>query len=291
MSTRVITLLAVFGALAVGAARAQVVLAPTIFHTADLPSNAITNFIVACPPGHVAVSAGVFRPAPGTTLLASRPVTLRAYSFRVGNPVKHARQHVTVSNACRKVRAPGSAPLVLRLRLLRTRLVNVPPGTTGSASLTCPAGMVSAGSGEDLDPQRRAKGFLPGFGTHLSLRRATASARSFSFAVRNSGSTSLSVVLYGSCVTVVRQPGNPRERLHIRITTFTETVHPGPQTIVRRCPRGWVSVAAGFALHSPLTSLTGAAAVGVGGRWSLVSDARGPAAVDLQLSCARLAAD
>ncbi len=233
MSTRVITLLAVFGALAVGAARAQVVLAPSIFHTADLPSNAITSFTVACPPGHVAVSAGVFKPAPGTTLLAGRPVR--------------------------------------------------------SASLTCPAGMVSAGSGEDLDPQRRAKGFLPGFGTHLSLRRATASARSFSFAVRNTGGTSLSVVLYGSCVTVVRQPGNPRERLHIRLTTFTETVHPGPQTIVRRCPRGWFSVAAGFALHSPLTSLTGAAAVGVGGRWSLVSDASGSARADLQLSCARLA--
>ena len=36
------------------AASSEVVLAPTVYHSAALPSDSITTFTVTCPPGHVA---------------------------------------------------------------------------------------------------------------------------------------------------------------------------------------------------------------------------------------------
>jgi hypothetical protein len=287
MGTRVIMLLAVFGALAAAAAGARVVLTPSVFHAAVLPSDTITSFRVTCPRGHAAVSGGIFRPAPGTTPVGIRPAGSRAYSFRVANPSKNARQRVTAVASCRKIRAPGKAPLLLKLRLRRTKPVGVTPTGTSSASLSCPRGMAAAGFGHDFDPVR-LHGLAPGAAANLSVRRETASPHSFLFAVRNSGRTGRSVVFYGNCVTVVRRAGDPRVRLHVKLTTFTVSVPPGTRMLARRCPRGWFSLAAGFALRSPLTSLDGAAAVGGGGRWSLRSDAQGPTAADIQLSCGRL---
>jgi hypothetical protein len=282
------TLGAVFGAFVAAGASAQVVLAPSAFRTAALPSNAITSLVVACPRGYAAVSGGVFRPAPGTALLTGRPAGLRAYSFRFGNPVRNPRQHVTVAAACRRVDKTGQGSLSLRLRLLRTKPVTVAPRRTATAGFTCPARMVTAGSGQDLDPARRQKGFPPGAAARLSVRRETSSVRSFSFAVRNSGSAARSVVFYGNCVTLVTAAGKPRKRLHVTVTTFTGSIHPGSQTVTHTCPRGWFSLAAGFAARSPLASVDGATAVGSGGRWSLSSDARGPATVELQLTCGRI---
>ena len=86
----------------------QVVLAPTVLASHDLPSNAIAGFTVTCPTAYAAVSAGVSRPGPGSTLLSVRPVALRAYTFRFGNPATNEPTRVTVAVACRKSRPSGS---------------------------------------------------------------------------------------------------------------------------------------------------------------------------------------
>ena len=54
--------------LVAAAARAQtdqVVLAPTVFASHDLPSNAITGFTVTCPSGYAPSARGVSSPGPG----------------------------------------------------------------------------------------------------------------------------------------------------------------------------------------------------------------------------------
>jgi hypothetical protein len=71
MGWRVMALVAVGMGLAAAAAWAQagqVVVGPTVYASHTLPSDAITGFTVTCPPGYVAVSAGVSNPGPGSTL-------------------------------------------------------------------------------------------------------------------------------------------------------------------------------------------------------------------------------
>ena len=85
-----------------GRSRARSCSAPTVYASHDLPSDAITGFTVPCPSGYFAVSAGVSSPGPGTTLLSVRPVGLRAFTFRFGNPATNDATRVTVAVACRK---------------------------------------------------------------------------------------------------------------------------------------------------------------------------------------------
>lgn len=288
MGGRVIALFAVVATLAVPSAGAQVVLAPTILHTVELPSDAVTAFTVTCPPGYVAVSGGVSTPAPGATLLAIVPAGIRAFAFRFGNPVTNRAQRVTVSAACRKIRVGTTPGAVLRLRPVTRKPLIVPPGKQRSAALLCPANMAPAGSGVDLAPGRHSAGFT---GTQLSVRRITMGLHGLSFTVRNSGGTVRSVAVSGNCITVVRQPGAPRERLHVKVTTFHAPVQPGRQKVGHDCPLEWFSLAAGYALPSPFVAIEGAAAIGRGGKWWVASNADGPAAIVLQLACVRIGVD
>src|SRR5947207_10659024 len=121
-------------AVAARAQTEQVVLAPSVFATEELPSNAITKLTVTCSPGYVATSAGISSPAPGTTLLSITPGGPRAYRFRFGNPFTNTDQRVTVTAACRKVRAHGNR-YVLRLEPLSPKRVVVPAGGTAGGSL------------------------------------------------------------------------------------------------------------------------------------------------------------
>jgi hypothetical protein len=284
MGKWVIALVAVAAALAAPSSLAQVVLAQSIFHAANLPSNTVRTFTVACPAGYVAVSAGVSSPARGAMLLSIRPSGVEAYTFRVGNPAANDDQQVTVVVACRRFffKLPNRVQVTpLQLK------VNVPAGRRSAAGLLCPPNTAPAGWGDDLAPVQ-SHGYVPGAAARVSVRKASMHPRGFSFSVRNSGSKARTVTLYGTCLTVVRPAGGSRERLHVKITTFRVPLQRGSQRVVHSCPTGWVSLAAGYALRSPVTTIDGAAAIGQGGRWWIASDARSEAGADLQLVCARL---
>lgn len=287
MGRWVIGLFVVAAALAAPASLAQVVLGPSVYHSADLPSNTITTFTVTCPPGHMAVSAGISNPAPGVTLLSIRPVGLRAYTFRFGNPVTNPDQQVTAVVACRTIGLSAKARFQLKLKPLQLK-VKLPPGKLTAADLLCPPNMTPAGWGEDIAPVQSEQSYIPVGTAQLSVRKASMDLRGFSFSVRNSGRKTQSVVLYGSCITVVRAASATALRLHVKITTFRTLLHPGGQKLSRGCPSGWVSLAAGYALRSPVTTIDGAAAIGAAGRWWVTSDSVGSTEADLQLGCARL---
>lgn len=284
MGKWVIALVAVAAALAAPSSLAQVVLAQSIFRAASLPSNTVRTFTVTCTAGYVAVSAGVSKPAPGATLLGIRPSGLAAYTFRFGNPATNPNQHVTVVVACRRF----SFKLPTRVKVTPLQLkVKVPAGKLTAAGLLCPPSTAPAGWGDDLAPVQ-SHGYVPGAAARVSVRKASMHVRGFSFSVRNSGSKAQSVTLYGTCLTVFRPAGASRVRLEVRITTFRVPLQAGSQRVSHSCPTGWVSLAAGYALRSPVTTIDGAAAIAKGGRWWIVSDAEGRPTADLQLVCARL---
>ena len=136
MGKWVIALLATGVALVAASARAQtgqVLLGPTVYSSRNLPANAITRFTVGCPRGYFAVSGGVSSPGPGSTLLSVRPVGLRAYTFRFGNPVTKDSTRVTVLVACRTIRRGP----VLIVKPVKTRLV-VRPGQIKSGRSPVP---------------------------------------------------------------------------------------------------------------------------------------------------------
>src|SRR5512144_1506115 len=258
MGRWVIALLAAGVALVAASAWAgseQVVLAPTVYATHDLPANAITTFTATCPAGYSAASGGVSTPAPGTTLLAIAPVGLRGYRFRLGNPVTNGDQRVTVAVACRKLVAVAGRPaLTLKLKPLKTRYVLVPPGKSAAASLACPPGTVPAGLGVDLDPSRQQAVGAYRATLRLSIRRQMQTLQRFSFAVANDGAQARRVAVYAACLTLQRAAGATNVRLHVQVTTFRVPVRPGGQTFGRRCRAGWFSLAAGYALRSKLTT-------------------------------------
>lgn len=268
-------------------ALAQVVLAPTVFHRSGLPASAIEAPTVTCPRGYVAASGGVSAAAPGVALLRAEPAGSRAYAFRLGNSTGNARR-VTVSVACRTLRTRAGPGADIELKQLKPKSLQVAPGAQRSAALVCPAGTVPAGSGIDLTPGGR--GQSAGFGgTKLSVRRITASLRSFSFAVRNSGGSARRVALSGNCITVVSRPGAPRQLLRVKVITFRGSVDTGRHSIGRSCQRGWFSLAAGYSLPAPSLAVEGAAAVGGSGTWSVVNGGGDSTRVVLQLVCGRLA--
>jgi hypothetical protein len=285
MGRWVIGLVAFVAALAAPSSLAQVVLAKSVFHTATLRSNAITSFTVSCAPGYVAASAGISSPAAGVTLLGTRPVGIRAYSFRFGNPVNNPTQQVTVVVACRKF--SFTAPT--RLKVAPVKLTStVAPGQAATAALACPSHTVPAGWGEGIDPARGGQGYIPGAAARVSLRKVSLNLRGFAFSLRNNGAKAQSVTLYGTCLTALRPSGASHEQLHVKISTVRTLLRPGNQRVVGRCPRSWVSLAAGYTLRSPLTEIEGAAAIGAGGRWWVASEAPGQTTADLQLICTRL---
>jgi hypothetical protein len=263
-------------ALVAASARAQteqVVLAPSVLATHDVPADAITTFTVVCPAGYTAVSAGITAPAPGTTVLAITPVGLSGYRFRMGNPAANDDQRVTVVVACRKLRA---ANLLLRLKPLKPKPLVVPPRKTASATLPCPKGTTPANGGYAFAS------------TSLSVRRETSTLTSASYTLANSGSRARRAVLYGACLTLFRTADSPFEQLHVRVTTFRVPLRPGEQTLGRPCPGGWFTLDAGYVLRTRSTKLDGAAPTRSGGRWKLTNATDGAVLADVQLACGRI---
>jgi len=286
MGRWVIALIGVAALVAAPWASPQIVVAQTVFHTADLPSNAIKSFSVACPRSYLAVSGGVSTAAPGVTTLSIRPVGLRAYAFRFGNPVKNPHQRMTVAVACRKIRVRSGRSPYLRLKPLKLKPFQVKPSTTKAALVGCPSGTVPAGTGFDLDP-RRAKAAGRFSGTTLSVRSQTLTLHGIAFRIRNSGPRARAASLYVTCVTVVRPPAAPIERLFVKVVTVTMPIHPGSQVVKRSCSRGWTALATGFAIPTPL-AMDGSAAIGAVGKWSVANHGDSAALADLQLLCGRL---
>jgi hypothetical protein len=266
---------AVAAALAAPSSLAQVVLAPAVFRSHDLPAGATTAFSVTCPRGYVATSAGVSEPASGVALLDLRPRGLGTYFFRFANPGGNAARRVTVAVACRKADSAGSrARVALRQRPVRFS-ATIPAGTGKAVEFVCPAHTVPAGIGfERAEP--------------VGIRRATMHAGGFSFVVFNNGARPRKVVLYGNCLTVLHPAELRTEELAFKITTYRDLVEPGTQRISHACPRGWVALGAGFVLRSPAQALQGAAALATGGRWWVENDGQAASVVELQLVCAVL---
>jgi len=79
MGRWVIGLTAAAALVAASSASPQIVVAQTVFHTADLPSNAVTGFNVTCPPGYVAMSGTASIPD-GATQLRSVPAGARSWT-------------------------------------------------------------------------------------------------------------------------------------------------------------------------------------------------------------------
>jgi len=279
MGRSVLVVVAACVALVGASARAQpeqaglVVLAPSVFATHGVPSNAVTTFTVTCPAGYMAVSAGITAPASGTTVLAITPVGLSAYRFRIGNPAANDDQRVTVVVACRKVRA---ANLVLWLKPLKPKKVLVPAGKTASATQPCPKGTTPANGGYALGSAA------------LSVRRESSTLTSASYAVANSGSRARRAVLYGACLTLFRTADSPFEQLHVQVTTFRVPLRAGEQTLGRACPGGWFALDAGYVLRARSTKVDGAAPTARGGRWKLANGTDGTVLADVQLACGRL---
>jgi hypothetical protein len=284
MNKWVIALVAAAAALVAPSSLAQVVLSKSVFHTVDLPSSTIRSVLVSCPRGYVAASAGISNPAPGVTLLSIRPWGVGGYRFRFGNPAANADQQVTVVAACRSFAFKSAA----RLKVAQVQMrVKVPGGQLKPAALPCPSNTLPAGWGGDIAPAHSARGSVPS-AARMSLRTVSMGLGGFSFSLRNTGTKTQSVTLYGTCLTALSPVGTSRERLRVRITTFPVLLQPGSRRVVRSCATGWVSLAAGYVLRSPATTIDGVAAVGASGRWWVASDAEGQAAADLKLVCARL---
>jgi len=285
MGGRVIALVAVGSGLVAAAAWAQtgpVVSGPTVSASHNLPADAVTGFTVACPRGYLALSGGVTKPGPGTTLLSVRPAGARAFTFRFGNPADNDATRVRVAVACRTVRG---GPL-LKLTPVKTKVV-VRPGASVAGMLRCPARTTPAAAAVDLDPGRaRSVGSFEG--AALSARASTASLDAFAFRVANAGGRPRVVVVQGSCVTVLLAPGAPRARLSTEITTSTVPVAAGSRHVVRACRSGWTALGAGYALSTGAVRVDGAATLGVTGSWWLRNTLDAPLRAQLQLICARL---
>jgi hypothetical protein len=281
MGRSVLALTAACVALVAASARAQpdqagqAVLAPSVFATHAVPSNAVTSFTVTCPRGYTAVSAGVTSPAPGTTVLAVAPVGLSAYRFRIGNPATNDDQRITVVVACRKL-GSNTSRFVLRLKPLERKIVVVPQHTTASATLSCPRGTTPANGG-----------FAFG-STTLSLRRETSTLTSASYGFANSGSRARRATVYGGCLTALRTADAPFEQLHVQVTTFRVPLRTGEQTLGRSCRKGWFSLDVGYVLRTASTKLDGAAPTANGGRWKLTNPTDAAVLADVQVACGRV---
>lgn len=286
MGRWVIALVAAGVVLVAAAARAQtdqVVSAPTVFASHNLPSDAVTGFTVSCPVGHAAVSGGVSRPGAGATLLSVRPVGTSGFTFRFGNPATNDATRVTVAVACRKMRGGP----VLIVKLVKTRVV-VRPGTQKSGTLACPPQMTPAGAAVDLDPGR-AKSLDSFAGAALSVRALTATLRAFEYRIANTGRRAHDVVVNGTCVTVLLAPDVERVKLNTRISTYATVIAPGGHHFQRRCSTGWTSLGAGYGLTSGSVRIDGAAAFGTSGAWWLRNTAASPLTARMQVICARVA--
>jgi hypothetical protein len=153
--------------------------------------------------------------------------------------------------------------------------VKVAQSSQRQARFTCPSGTVPAAAGFDLG---RGK---------LSVRQETQDLHVLTFAVANAGAAARNATFYASCSTVVHAAGARAAQLQVSLATDSVPLHSGSQVVTRLCPRGWLSLAAGYSLPAGV-ELNGAAALGRTGRWSLTNPEQKPVLADLQLACTRL---
>jgi hypothetical protein len=257
----------------VASATSQVVVGRTAFRAVDVPAGGTRAVSVSCPAGFFALSAGAAKSGEGISELQVRPRSLRRFAFRLSNS-GDAAQRVTVAAACRRVRAGGRTAPYLKLVAKRRVTLRVAQASQRQAHFTCPSGTVPAAAGFDL-------------GRGLTVRQATQDLHLLTFAVFNSGTAPRTASFYASCLTVVRPAGARASQLQISLATDTVPVRNGSQVVTRLCPRGWLSLAAGYSVPAGV-QLNGAAAVGRTARWTLTNPATKPALAQLQLACARL---
>jgi hypothetical protein len=259
---------------AVPSATPQTIVGRTVAKSFVLRAGATKSLSIACPRGYFALSAGASKAGDGVAALAARPLGLRTFGFRFSNAGK-ADQRVAVVAACRKVQSAGARHPYLRLRTLHRVTMSVPAAAQRQAHLTCPSGTVPAAAGFDV-----------GRGD-LSVRQERQDLHMLSFGVFNLGHTARTASFYGSCLTVVRPHGARGAQLQVSLATDTVPIPTGPQVVNRVCPRGWLSLAAGYSLPGGL-DLNGAAAIGRAGRWSFTNHDQKPVLAEVQLVCGRL---
>lgn len=270
-------LIAAFAAAAlivVVSAFSQVVVGRTAFRALDVPPGATKTISVSCPAGYFAVSAGVSRAGDGISALQARPLSPRRFRFRFAN-TGHVAQRVTVAAACRRVRASGSNAPHLKLAARRRLTLRVASTGQRQTRFACPSGTLPAAAGFDL-----------GHGG-LSVRQEMQDLHTLTFGVSNSTPAPKRVSFYVNCLTVVRPAGTRGTQLQVSLATDTVPVSNGSQVVTRVCPRGWLSLAAGYSVPAGV-ELNGAAAVGRTARWALTNTAQKPVLAQLQLVCSRL---
>jgi hypothetical protein len=239
-----------------------------------LPPDAQKHVSVRCPAGAVAAGAGVKSAGSGTTTLGIWWSSARVADFRLANARGNPPQRMTVSATCLGLRGGSGAPHYRLRRVKKTTVVRA--GAETRTSLPCPRGTLPAGAGFDL------------VSGSLELRRQTRTLSAFSFTFRNGGTRPLPAVMYGTCLTLVLPPGTASAGLRVRVDTAPTSVQPGKRSVSQACPRGWFGLATGYVLR-PGVTVDGSVAVAGGGRWTLTNRGSGPALVDLELTCGRVA--
>lgn len=273
MGRLILTLTAAAALVAVPSALPRSDSARNVARSLALGAHAVKNVTVSCPRGWVAAAGGVRSAGEGTATLAIRPAGSASIALRVANRTGDPQQ-VSVAATCLGLPGGSSAPHYKSSRVQRK--ISVPAGAQRQAGLGCPSGTVAAGAGFAVSTPA------------LQVRQSTRTVNRFSFTVENDSTRARPVVLYGTCLTLVRPPGSPRLRLNVRVTTSTTPLPPGERTVTQACPRGWFGLATGYSLPASV-ELSATVASPAGGRWSLSNPLSKPLLPDLQLACGRIA--
>jgi hypothetical protein len=268
-----ITAFAAAALIVVASATSQVVVGRTAFRAVKVPAGATKSVSVSCPAGYFAVSAGAAKAGAGLSVLQARPLSPRRFAFRLAS-TGDVDQRVTVAAACRRVRSGGSKAPYLKLVARHRMTLRVARSSQRQARFTCPSGTVPAAAGFAL-------------GSGLSVRQETQDLRAVTFSAANGGTAPRNASFYASCMTVVRPAGARPTQLQVSLATDTVPIRSGSQVLTRICPRGWLSLAAGYSLPAGV-ELNGAAAVGRTARWAFTNPAQKPALAQIQLACTRL---
>jgi hypothetical protein len=239
-----------------------------------VPAGATKTASVSCPAGYFALSAGAARSSQGISELEARPLSVRRFAFRLAN-ASTLDQRVTLAAACRRVRAGGDKAPYLKLAARRHVTLKVAQSGHRQARFTCPSGTVPAAAGFDLGNGK------------LSVRQKTQDLHVLTFTVSNAGAAARNASFYASCLTVVHSGGTRAAQLQVSLATDSVPLPNGSQVVLRLCPKGWFSLAAGYSLPAGI-ELNGAAALGRTARWSLTNPAQKPVLADLQLACGRI---
>jgi hypothetical protein len=252
----------------------QTVVGRTLLRTVEVQAGSTKAFALTCPPGFLAVSAGVFRRAPSDVTTPSvRAHGPRSFVFRFRNASVGAERRIALAASCRRA-AQGRARLRLT-PLNRSATARIVASSRKAVRLSCPSGTFPVAAGFDL-----------GRTGSLTLESQTQTFHALTFRVVNRGAVARSASFYGACLTLIRPAGSSTE-LKVALTNETVPVEPGTRSVTRRCPSGWFALGVGYSLRAGLELR--AAATGLReGRWSLSSTADGQLLAALQLVCARL---